>query len=222
MRAIRSAPPYIPRIAAVISRELGVLLRSILVEKEPIDRQHETVSEFAPAFFGIESEEAEAVSDDAIGRALDRLFDADRAALLTDVVVAAVREFDVALDELHNDSTSVSFCGQYRTLTGAEVFQAHKRQPTIEKRFQQTKTVLEIAPVLLKNEDRIEDVIDRIFDPFFTTKRRGGTGLGLAISKQIVEELHGRIAVESEPERWTRFTIDLPFAQPAPADPASA
>ncbi len=56
------------------------------------------------------------------------------------------------------------------------------------------------------------DVIDRIFDPFFTTKRRGGTGLGLAISKRIVEELHGRIGVESEPGRWTRFTVDLPFA----------
>ncbi len=35
-------------------------------------------------------------------------------------------------------------------------FEAHKRQPTIEKRFQQSKTVLEIAPVLLKNEARIE------------------------------------------------------------------
>ncbi len=30
------------------------------------------------------------VGDDAVGRALDRLFDADRAALLTDVVVAAL------------------------------------------------------------------------------------------------------------------------------------
>ncbi|HQT95584.1 MAG TPA: hybrid sensor histidine kinase/response regulator [Thermoanaerobaculaceae bacterium] len=67
-----------------------------------------------------------------------------------------------------------------------------------------------------------KDVIDRIFDPFFTTKRRGGTGLGLAISKQIVDELHGRIGVESEPGRWTRFTIDIPFAEPVPAVPASA
>jgi len=41
-------------------------------------------------------------------------------------------------------------------LSDAEVFEAHKRQPTIEKRFQQTKSVLEIAPVLLKNEARIE------------------------------------------------------------------
>ena len=36
------------------------------------------------------------------------------------------------------------------------MLEAHKRRPTIEKRFKQTKTVFEIAPVLLKNEGRIE------------------------------------------------------------------
>jgi transposase len=41
-------------------------------------------------------------------------------------------------------------------LTAQQVLHAHKRQPTIEKRFEQTKTVFEIAPVLLKNVDRIE------------------------------------------------------------------
>jgi len=42
------------------------------------------------------------------------------------------------------------------SLTDAQVCEAHKRQPSIEKRFAQTKTVFEIAPVLLKNEGRIE------------------------------------------------------------------
>jgi hypothetical protein len=36
------------------------------------------------------------------------------------------------------------------------VLEAHKEQPKIEKRFEQTKTVHEIAPVFLKNEDRVE------------------------------------------------------------------
>ena len=43
-----------------------------------------------------------------------------------------------------------------RSLTAQQVLEAHKRQPNIEKRFQQTKTVHEIAPVFLKNEGRIE------------------------------------------------------------------
>ena len=52
--------------------------------------------------------------------------------------------------------------GQYpllsndRGLTPRQVLEAHKRQPALEKRFSQTKSVFEIAPVLLKNEARIE------------------------------------------------------------------
>ena len=43
-----------------------------------------------------------------------------------------------------------------RKLSVAQVLQAHKGQPMIEKRFEQIKTVHEIAPVLLKDEGRIE------------------------------------------------------------------
>lgn len=43
-----------------------------------------------------------------------------------------------------------------RTLTIQDVFAAHRRQPAIEKRFEQLKTVFAIAPVFLKNEARIE------------------------------------------------------------------
>jgi transposase len=43
-----------------------------------------------------------------------------------------------------------------RSLSPRQVLQAHKEQPKIEKRFQQMKTVHEIAPVFLKNEGRVE------------------------------------------------------------------
>ena len=42
------------------------------------------------------------------------------------------------------------------SLSPREVLEAHKGQPKIEKRFEQMKTVHEIAPVFLKNEGRIE------------------------------------------------------------------
>jgi signal transduction histidine kinase len=50
----------------------------------------------------------------------------------------------------------------------------------------------------------------RVFDPFFTTKATG-TGLGLAIVRRIVEDLRGRIDVESGAAS-TSFVVRLPIA----------
>jgi signal transduction histidine kinase len=56
----------------------------------------------------------------------------------------------------------------------------------------------------------------RIWEPFFTTRRQGdrpdqrGIGLGLTICKDIIEELDGTIAAESQPGAGTTFTITLP------------
>jgi len=115
---------YVPSDARCVvphSRALGVLLRSIIVEREPIYRQQETVQAFASGMFGIAAEEMQHLGDDRLGRALDRLFDADRAALLTEVVVTVGQRFNLKFDEFHNDSTSISFCGNYRAASGRRI-----------------------------------------------------------------------------------------------------
>jgi len=110
----RHVPTIDRRCAVPHALALGVLLRSIVVEREPIYREVETVHGFAPALYGLAAEDLRHLSDDRLGRALDRLFDADRAGLLTAVVLAVVERFAVKFEELHNDSTSIRFCGQYR------------------------------------------------------------------------------------------------------------
>jgi len=42
-------------------------------------------------------------------------------ALLTEVVLAVGQRFGVSFDELHNDSTSISFCGRYRAASGRTI-----------------------------------------------------------------------------------------------------
>lgn len=54
--------------------------------------------------------------------------------------------------------------------------------------------------------------LPHIFDPFFTTKGIGkGTGLGLSISYAIIKEHEGRITVESESGKGSRFVIFIPM-----------
>jgi signal transduction histidine kinase len=63
--------------------------------------------------------------------------------------------------------------------------------------------------------------ISAIFDDFVTTKRRG-LGLGLAISKRIVEQLDGKIVVESEVGQGTTFTLQFPARDDRPAQAAAS
>jgi two-component system NtrC family sensor kinase len=54
--------------------------------------------------------------------------------------------------------------------------------------------------------------LKHIFEPFYTTKEKGkGTGLGLSISYGIMQKLRGTIYVESEVNRGTTFTVEIPI-----------
>ena len=72
------------------------------------------------------------------------------------------------------------------------------------------------------------DRLRLIFEPFYTTKEpdehgHGGTGLGLSVCRQIIEQHHGRIRVESVVGKGSKFTVKLPLqttGETAPAEPA--
>ena len=56
--------------------------------------------------------------------------------------------------------------------------------------------------------------LEKIFNPFYqghgdTKANSGGTGLGLTISSQLVEALGGKLVVESEPGKGSKFSFTL-------------
>ncbi|HEX7892630.1 MAG TPA: ATP-binding protein [Terriglobales bacterium] len=58
------------------------------------------------------------------------------------------------------------------------------------------------------------EILPQIFEPFLTTKESGhGVGLGLAISRSIIEQHNGKIEVQSEAGKGTKFTLTLPVVQ---------
>jgi signal transduction histidine kinase len=54
------------------------------------------------------------------------------------------------------------------------------------------------------------DLLSRIFQPFVTNKE-AGTGLGLTITHEIVQQHHGRILAENNPNGGARFIVWFPI-----------
>ena len=55
-----------------------------------------------------------------------------------------------------------------------------------------------------------ENIINKVFDPFFTTKPTGeAAGVGLYLVRNIINDHHGKISVESQQDEYCQFTITL-------------
>jgi hypothetical protein len=94
------------------------VVTNLVAGREPLYGLGEWAARFDPGLLGLTRGEVGSLNDDRVGRALEKLFDADRASLLTTVVLRAVNHFEVDVTQLHNDSTSVSLHGAYREATG--------------------------------------------------------------------------------------------------------
>jgi len=134
---LRSAlPPEDRRMKLSPVKALLVLLRNLLVSREPIYGVGEWAARHAADALGLIQQDIERLNDDGLGRALDRLFLADVPSLVLAVATHVVKEFGVSLDELHNDSTTVTFCGAY---TQATAQQRYLGRPTLAITFGHNK-----------------------------------------------------------------------------------
>lgn len=107
----RFVPHDDARLRLAPAAVVGVVVRNLVTHREPVYAMGEWAAPYEATLLGLGPGDVSALNDDRVGRTLERLFDADRASLLTEVVLRAVREFAIDCSQLHNDSTSVSFTG---------------------------------------------------------------------------------------------------------------
>ena len=117
---------YLPRAdrRCRIAPSIGVtlLLKNVLLSREPLYGIGEWAARFDPEALGFADSQLPSLNDDRVGRCLDRLFQSDITSLVLALATHVVREFKVDLDELHNDSTTITFHGAY-----ADAAQEEKR-----------------------------------------------------------------------------------------------
>jgi len=92
-----------------------LLVRNVLLSREPMYAVPKWVARHAPDLFDLYHVDIDSLQDDRLGGCLARLFSATTPQLLVAIVGTAIDVFDVSVNEMHNDSTSATFHGLYRT-----------------------------------------------------------------------------------------------------------
>lgn len=87
---------------------LIILMKNILIDRDALY----AIREWARTHDLLLSSGAE-VGDDRLGRSLERLFEVDRATLQTQIVLSAIKSFDLKMDQIHGDTTSITLAGQF-------------------------------------------------------------------------------------------------------------
>jgi transposase len=124
-----------PRLKLAPATAIRLLVINLLVGRAPLYGLAEWAAPYAPGLLGLPDGDTGRLNDDRVGRALLALFDADRASLLTELIVGVIREFGVDTAEMHNDSTSVSVHGDYRDADGSK----RRGKPTAAVTFGHSK-----------------------------------------------------------------------------------
>jgi len=94
------------------SQVLCMMVMNIMVSATPLYRLEDWLHDYVD---GLAEKRVEAAkyNDDRLARCLELLFDADRSSFMAELSANAIREHQLETQEIHNDSTSVTFIGAY-------------------------------------------------------------------------------------------------------------
>ena len=100
---------------------IAAVVANLAIEHRPLYALSEWAAACEPSLLLLGEDGPGLLNDDRVGRMLDRLFQADRGSLLTELMVGVIAEFGIDCSRLHNDSTSVSVHGTYQAADGEDI-----------------------------------------------------------------------------------------------------
>ncbi len=106
-------PPDDPRAELPTAQGLMVMVRNVLVSRQPIYGVGEWAARFAPDLFNLWEQELALLGDDRLGRNMVRAHEGVTPQFVIDFTHGVSGRFGLGDDEFHNDSTTVSFYGTY-------------------------------------------------------------------------------------------------------------
>jgi transposase len=105
--------PAAPDSLADHAESLCILTANIVCDNQPLYKVKEWLSNYSDGIVD-EPLEANLFNDDRLARALSALFHADRHSLMTELSSNSISVHKLLTDEIHNDSTTVTFIGNYK------------------------------------------------------------------------------------------------------------
>ena len=106
---------YVPapeKVTVSPAQFLCMMVVNIICASKPLYKVEEWLTDYLDGL-GESPMEARVYNDDQLARSLDRLFKADRHSLLTELSARAMQVHQLETNRVHNDTTSITFAGEY-------------------------------------------------------------------------------------------------------------
>lgn len=104
--------PKTPQMDMAPADALSLLVFNIINSPHPLYKISEWATDYCDGI-GEKPVEAKKFNDDRLGRCLDRLYNCNRNELMMELTANAIKAHHLEINQLHNDSTTVTFKGRY-------------------------------------------------------------------------------------------------------------
>jgi len=111
------------------ARTLAVLVHNLLVSPGPLYRIATWLAPVAPDVLDLTSAQYAAINDDRVARALDALTSERGRSIWFRLALRLIKQFELATQRFHHDTTSVTFQGAYDTAHGdPQITHGHNKE----------------------------------------------------------------------------------------------